>query len=87
MTRTRWLRVVVALLSAGWLVPMWLGVKTVLDFVHAEAWPLWMGETPANSFPFLGFAGDCFLLAFVWLGLVVFGWAWAAFGALRRPRA
>lgn len=86
MTKRAWWRALVALMSAGWLVPMWLGVKFVLDFVYLEAWPLWAGESPLNSFPFIGAAGDCFLLAFVWLGLVIFGWAWVGVGALRRAQ-
>lgn len=85
MSKRTWFSALVALLSAGWLVPMWWGVKILLDFAYLEAWPLWAGQEPLNSFPFLDAAGDSFALAFLWLGLVVFGWAWVAAGVLRRP--
>lgn len=87
MTKTLWFRATAALLSAGWLAPMWLGVSTVVQFLDREIWPLLRDEAPVNSFDFMGFAGDCFALGFSWLALVVFAWAWVGIGALRRAKA
>ncbi len=84
MTGTRWFRALLALLSAGWLVPMWMGVRTLLDFVELELWPLLLQQPELNSFPFIPFAGDCFAVAFLWLAAVVFGWSWAGVGALQK---
>jgi hypothetical protein len=76
-------RAVIALLSAGWLIPMWMGLRTVLDFVALELWPQLLDQPVMNSFPFLPFAGNCFAVAFLWLGLAIAGWAWAGVGALQ----
>ncbi len=84
MTKTIGFRVAVALLSAGWVVPMWMGVRTLLDFVELELWPLLLEQPELNSFPFIPFAGDCFALAFFWLAVVVAGWSWVGVGALQK---
>ena len=84
MTRRAWARALIALLSAGWLVPMWMAVLTVLEFIDLELWPLLLQQPKLNSFPFLDFAGDCLAVAVLWLGLVIAGWAWVAVGALQR---
>lgn len=86
MMKTLWFRALIALLSAGWLVPVWLGVATMLDFVELELWPLLLQQPKLNSFPFIDFAGKCFAVAFLWLGLVVAGWAWVALAALQRKK-
>jgi hypothetical protein len=86
MTKTMWFRALIALLSAGWLAPMWLGVATMLDFVELELWPLLLQQPKLNSFPFIDFAGKCFAVAFLWLGLALVGWAWVAATALQRTK-
>ena len=86
MTRTLWFRALIALLSAGWLVPMWLGVATMLDFVELELWPLLLQQPKLNSFPFIDFAGKCFAVAFLWLGLAIAGWVWVALASLQRKK-
>lgn len=78
-------RAIVALLSAGWLIPMWLGVSALLDFVEVELWPLLLQQPKLNSFPFIGFAERCFAIGFLWLGVVIAAWAWV--GATARQRA
>lgn len=83
-TKTPGVRGLLVLLSTGWLVPMWMGVRTLLDFVELELWPLLLEQPELNSFPFIPFAGDCFAIAFLWLGVVVAGWSWAGIGALQR---
>ena len=77
----------VALSSAGWLIPLALGVGSYLDFWQLEGWPLLLRQShPANSFPFIHFASQCCTIAFVWLGLVLFGWSYAGFLAMNRSR-
>jgi len=87
MTRQRVLAVLVALFSAGWLFPFWLGVETYLSFWQVEAWPLIAGQHPGNSFPFIQFARDCFKWAFLWLGTVLAFWSYTGFSAFTRRRA
>ena len=87
MTRHRVLAVVTALLSAGWTVPLLLGVDSYLSFWQAEGWPLLLGKQPGNSFPFVHFAAQCLRVAFAWLGVVVFFWAYMGCIAFRRGRA
>lgn len=84
MTRRGWARALIALLSAGWLLPMWMAAWTMLEFIELELWPLLLQQPKLNSFPFLDFAGDCLTVAVLWLGLVIAGWAWVAVGALQR---
>ena len=78
------LRAIVALLSAGWLIPMWLGVSALLDFVEVELWPLLLQQPKLNSFPFIGFAERCFAIGFLWLGVVIAAWAWVGVAARQR---
>ncbi len=66
----------IALLSAGWLVPLWLGIDTYLTFVRVEVWPLLEGQRPLNSFPFLDFTARCMAVSLVWLGFVIVFWAY-----------
>jgi hypothetical protein len=76
----------VALLSAGWLFPLWLAVHAYLSFWQAEAWPLLQGQHPLNSFPFIHFAEQCFGIACAWLAAVVFGWSYAGYAAFMGRR-
>jgi hypothetical protein len=78
-----WLRGLVALASAGWVVPMWLGFWTVLQFAELELMPALMQQPRLNSFPFLDFAVDCLVIGFLWLGVVIAGWAWVVTGRRR----
>lgn len=82
--RTTAIRAAVALLSAGWLVPMWLGVSALLDFVELELWPLLLQQPKLNSFPFIGFAEQCFAIGFLWLGVAIAAWAWVGVSAWQR---
>lgn len=87
MTRHRVLAVVVALLSAGWIVPLLLGVDAYLSFWQAEGWPLLLGKHSGNSFPFVHFAAQYLRVAFAWLGVIVFFWAYTGCVALGRGRS
>ena len=79
-------RFAIALLSVGWLVPLWMGVWALLQFVEVELWPLLLQQPKLNSFPYLDFAGRCIAIAFLWLAAVMFGWAWAALAVIKRTR-
>ena len=87
MNRKSILAVFVAILSIGWLVPLWLGVSTYLTFWEIEAWPLIAGDKPGNSFPFISFARDCFMWAFLWLAAVLAFWFYLGFQALNNRSA
>ncbi|HEY5802305.1 MAG TPA: hypothetical protein VIT90_01245 [Lysobacter sp.] len=68
----------VALLSTGWLVPMWFGVDLYLQFWHSEGWPLLLNKPQLNSLDFLQSSSSCLKVGFVWLALVVFFWSFVA---------
>lgn len=87
MTERKTIGVLVAVLSAGWLVPLWLAVDTCFTFWQREAWPLLQGQHPVNSFPFTHFAWQCFCVAFAWLAAVVLLWSYAGYVALVRRKA
>lgn len=87
MTRRNALGFLVAILSAGWLVPLWLAVDACFSFWQAEAWPLLQGLHPMNSFPFIHFARQCFTIAVVWLVIVVSIWSYAGYAGFVRRRA
>lgn len=80
------LRLVIAIFSAGWLVPLWMGIYLYLDFMNAEVWPRLAGRDPGNSFPYLRIASPCFTVAFIWLGIVVLLWAYRASGLVAGSR-
>ncbi|RNF83589.1 hypothetical protein EER27_09350 [Lysobacter psychrotolerans] len=86
MTRHRFFPVAVAVLSAGWLVPLWMGVDIYLTFWQIEGWPLLRGEHPGNSFSFIQFAASCFKVSFVWLGMVICFWSYVGYAAFTRSR-
>jgi hypothetical protein len=69
-------RILIAIFSAGWLLPMWVAGSTLLAFLEVEAWPAWRGEQPANSFPHLRFASHAFAVGSAWLAAVLAWWAW-----------
>ena len=78
-------RLLVSAFSVGWLLPMWAAGSTVLDFLQVEAWPLWRGEHPVNSFPFIRFASQTFAIGSVWLAAVIAWWAWRFAGLPQAP--
>lgn len=82
MNNTALRATMVALLSAGWLVPLYLGVSAYLEFWRVEAWPLLAGQQPMNSFPFLTFTRNCIAVSLAWLGLVLFSWSYVVSKAM-----
>ena len=87
MNRKSALGLLVALLSIGWLAPLWLGVNTYLTFWEIEALPLIAGQHPGNSFAFIPFTRDCFMWAFLWLGAVLAFWSYLGFQSWANRRA
>ena len=69
-------RVLIALVSAGWILPMWISGSTVIEALDPDSRII--------SFPAFQFAADAFTVACVWLAVVVAGWAWVL---SRRTRA
>jgi hypothetical protein len=86
MTQHRAIGILVAILSAGWLFPLWLAVHAYLSFWQVEAWPLLQDQHPMNSFPFIRFAEQCFSITFAWLAVVVSGWSYAGYAAFTGRR-
>ncbi|MDR6992624.1 hypothetical protein [Luteimonas sp. 3794] len=87
MRRHTFFAIAAALLSAGWLFPLWLGMETSFSFWQMEGWPRLLGERPGHSFPFLSFASDCFRIAFFWLGAVLLFWSYLGARAYLRTCA
>ena len=74
--KTILLRCFLVVFSAGWVFPFWLAGAAYLNFVQIEAWPLWRGETPINSFPFLRFVSNALFIGCGWLMLALAFWTW-----------
>ena len=87
MNRRRAIGLIVAVFSAGWIAPLWLGIDTYLTFWEIEAWPLIAGKQPGNSFQFISFARDCFTWSLVWLAAVVVFWSYLGFQAVTDRRS
>jgi hypothetical protein len=77
MHRQKLVSLLIALVSVGWLFPMWLGVESYIDGQVETTRLLLHVESHLNSFPLLGFAADCFAIAFVWLGVIGLAWSYA----------
>ena len=87
MSKNRALAVFISLLSAGWVIPLWLAVDTYLDYWQSVGLPLSLGMRPVSSFPYLEFAANSFGIAMLWLGIVVASWAYAGRMCLNRRDA
>lgn len=86
MTKHTIVAIAVAIFSAGWLLPLALSVSSYLSFWQSEGWPLLLGRPRVNSFPFLSFAHDAFLIAIAWLGVVILFWSYLGYSAWSRHR-
>lgn len=75
--RQRALSVVVGLLSAGWVVPLYLGFDQLLWSHELSR----AGQQGLHSFPSAEFGRDAVLLSAVWLFIVLATWAGMAFNA------
>jgi hypothetical protein len=78
------LRILIAMFSAGWLLPLWLSANSMFTFFNVELWPRLRGENPLNSFPFVHFSERAFTVSCVWLAAVIVFWTWRL-GRLTKP--
>ena len=63
--------ILLVLLSAGWLVPMFLAVMSLVVSCRQQE----LGTWRHNSFPYLHFAEQAFTVAFIWLAAAVLTWS------------
>ncbi|TZF83443.1 hypothetical protein [Cognatilysobacter lacus] len=87
MDRSLFVRILIAIFSAGWLLPLTFGVDTYLSFWQVEGWPLLREQHPLNSAPFFGIAATSFRIAFAWLAAVIAFWSYLAYGLWCRRTA
>lgn len=66
--------VLMAILSCGWLIPLYLGISTLFSWLQYEVTPLLEGRNPGNSFPFLTFSGDMVAVSFIWMAAAISIW-------------
>jgi len=66
---------ILAVLSAGWLIPLWASVGAFLNYVDLTLRPEIVGTGFKTSFPFLQASRFFFAVAGIWLGCVIFAWA------------
>ena len=69
-------KLLVSALSAGWLVPLWLAASFYADYLQQDLRPQIQGHAPLTSFPLLDFSSACFAIACIWLALVIVFWSY-----------
>jgi len=68
--------IVVGLVSAGWVVPLFWSIRFAVRWCQLEASPVVYGtERTVNSFPFLTASRDMAEIACIWAGVVSFAWS------------
>lgn len=72
---------VLASLSAGWLLPLWVGASVYLRSVETERRRLLGIEPPITAFSAIDISSSAFTIAFIWLAIAIFAWT---FYTLRR---
>jgi hypothetical protein len=72
---------ILASLSAGWLLPVFLTGTNVVAYIKTELEPRISGKPFDHSFPILDICLFWFTVAVVWLAVVIFCWS---FFLLRR---
>ena len=71
------LKLVLFILSVGWLAPLWFSYVIFNDWLINDVFPvLYNEEKVLDSFPFYITADIFFKIGFAWLVLVVFSWAY-----------
>jgi len=78
-------RILIAVFSAGWLLPLGVSASVMFQFLSAEVLPRLAGQQPVNSFPFVQFSAQTFTGACIWLGAVIIFWTWRASAATFSP--
>lgn len=68
--------VLLCVVSAGWLLPLYAGYHTYARYLELEVFPKVLSQTPPmNSFPFLRFSHEMVTVSFVWLGIAILTWS------------
>lgn len=65
------MRIVLSLLSAGWLLPLGLATEFYASYHTEELLPALRGEPPLSSFPHLTAASQLIQFGLTWLGVVI----------------
>jgi hypothetical protein len=79
--RMSWILCTVFLLvlNAGWLVPCYLSINSLIQWCQLEVSPMVYNTTPSkNVFPFLAFSHDMLVVTCLWAGIAI---AWNTIGA------
>ncbi|GAP21552.1 hypothetical protein [Leptolinea tardivitalis] len=79
-------RIVMIVLSAGWLLPVNLGISSFFSWAQYELEPRLNGVFPGNSFPFLGFAGQMIAVGSIWLAVAITVWVIKVFNYINMGR-
>jgi len=66
---------IVAFLSAGWLLPVYLTGISFVRYMKTELEPRISGQGFDHGFPVLDLCLFWFIVAILWLGLVIFCWS------------
>ena len=77
-------RILIGIFSAGWLVPLSIGVSFYYSYLQNDFLQRAQGDVPIGSFPYLAASERCLQASFIWLGIVIFAWSYAGVAALRR---
>lgn len=67
--------IILVVVSAGWIVPLYLGIDSIISFLRLEVYPRLLGQSPLNSFPFLRFSRQMVIIGFAWLAVVALFWS------------
>jgi hypothetical protein len=64
-----------AILSAGWLFPLYLAGSNFKSYLETELEPKIMRQPMTHSFPILAVCHFLFTIAIIWLALVIICWS------------
>lgn len=66
----------VAILSSGWIVPLYFSGAWLLGWFRHVVMPAILNtEAEPHSFPYLHEAAQAWFIAMIWLGAAIFFWA------------
>ena len=72
--KNTFLRVIIAVWSAGWLLPFAFGIDCYMSFVEHDLPWLSQGRGSYNSFPMMYMSRVCIKITALWLALVIIFW-------------
>ena len=67
-------RVLLVILSCGWLLPLSLAYDSLLSYIAYQAIPEVQGKTPLASFAFREWSGQMAKAAAIWLAVAISYW-------------